>query len=140
MWRNFEGFRDVSQYKGIEVFLLKRAQILAADLVGSGCWKFDDLHELTMFPDYQVPQVLNSKGIMIYSEDLQRKIDNMEVIERDSEYEIEIRAATVIACDKIALKLNQPSVFIDWQLWQTGEREKRQGLLKNHHRTLTNFY
>ena len=140
MWENFSAFKDVSQYKGFEVFLLKRAQILASDLYGAGCWQFEDIQELTMFPDYQVPQVLNSKGVLRYSEELQRKVDSCEVIDRDSDYEIEIRAATVVACDKIAERLQKSAIHRDWLLWQIGEREKRQGLLKNHHRTLTTFY
>lgn len=93
-----------------------------------------------MFPDYQVPQVLNSKGVLKYSEDLQSKIDNKEEIPKGSEMEIEIRAGTVVACDLIAQQLNQPAYKIDWLLWQIGETEKKAGLLKPHHRTITTFY
>jgi Potential Queuosine, Q, salvage protein family len=140
MEQNYSGFRDISSYKGEIVYFLKRAQILASDLFGSAAWQFNDLHELTMFPDYQVPQVLNSKGVMVYSLELQNLVDNMIEIPKDSEYEIEIRAATVVACDEIAKTLNVPAFKVDWLIWQIGEKEKKLGLLKNHHRTITTFY
>ena len=140
MSENFEGFRDISTYKNEEIFLMKRAQILASDLHGAGAWEFNDLHELTMFPDYQVPQVLNTRGILVYSNELQSMIDNKQVIDRNSEIEVEIRASTVVACDLIAKKLNVPTYKVDWLIWQIGEIEKKQGLLKNHHRTITTFY
>ena len=122
------------------MYFLKRAQILASDLWGAGAWDFSDINELTMFPDYQVPQVLNSKGVLVYSEELQRKVDEKLEIPQNSECEIEIRAATVVACDMLAARLSQPVVKTDWLLWQIGEREKKLGLLKNHHRTHTTFY
>lgn len=137
---NFEGFRDIFQYNGDIVYLLKRVQILVSDLFGAGCWQFNDMNELTMFPDYQIPQVLNTKGILKYSEELQRKVDNKEEILKGSEMEIEIRAATVVACDIIAESLAQPAYKIDWLLWQIGENEKKSGLLRPHHRTITTFY
>ena len=140
MSEKFEGFRDVSVYKGFEVSLLKRAQILVSDLYGAGAWHFSDMEELTMFPDYQVPQVLNSRGVLEYSQELQRMVDNKLEIPRDSEMEIEIRASTIVACDLIAQGLGVPPYKVDWLIWQIGEHEKNLGLLKNHHRTITTFY
>lgn len=119
---------------------MKRAQIAVSDIYGAGAWNFHDINELTMFPDYQVPQVLNSKGVLKYHNGLQEKIDGKEIIDRNSNMEIEIRAATVVACDHLASIYSQPVVKIDWLLWQIGEEEKRLSLLKNHHRTITTFY
>jgi hypothetical protein len=119
---------------------MKRAQILICDLFAAGCWEFHDMELLTMFPDYQVPQVLNSKGVLKYSEQLQRMVDELVIIEKGSEFEVEIRAATVVACDELAKLINQPVYKVDWLLWQIGETEKKAGLLKPHHRTLTTFY
>ena len=119
---------------------MKRAQILISDLVGAGCWEFDDMDQITMFPDYQVPQVLNSKGVLVYSSELQEIVDNLVVIEKGSEYEIEIRAATVVACDLLAEMIGKPVYQVDWLLWQIGENEKKSGLLRPHHRTITTFY
>ena len=140
MTENFEGFRDFCVYKGEYVYFMKRAQILASDLFGSNAWEFIDINQLTMFPDYQVPQVLNSKEILIYSAELQRFIDEKIEIQKNSEFEIEIRAATVVACDMIANIIHEPTYKVDWLVWQIGEKEKKAGLLKNHHRTITTFY
>ena len=56
MTAHFPGFRDHCVYKGRQVFLYKRVQIFVGDLWGAyegkGLGKFDDIGELTMFPDY----------------------------------------------------------------------------------------
>ena len=51
----FPGFRDSAIFKGKQVFLNKRAQILVGDLWGAGAWVFNDIEKLTMFPDYRIP-------------------------------------------------------------------------------------
>ena len=72
------------------------------------------------------------------------KIINKIQIPPNSEEEIEIRAATVVAVDEIKSKINQRnvrplhSIEVDWLLWQQGEARKDD--LKPHHRTLTVFY
>ena len=57
---SFPGFRDHLTYQGKQVFFYKRAQILAGDiwgaLKGRGLGSFSDVHKLTMFADYRVPQ------------------------------------------------------------------------------------
>src|SRR5207248_8416974 len=55
-------YRDVALYEGREVPLLKRAQILPADLHGAGVASFPDLAALTCFPDYKLPQMLRHLG------------------------------------------------------------------------------
>lgn len=59
--------------------------------------------------------------------------------------EVEIRAATVVATDKICAVLNRSdsgskahAIQVDWMLWQDGEARKDD--LPPHHRTLTCFY
>jgi hypothetical protein len=71
------GFRDEAIYRGKQVYFYKRAQILAVDLalsieehpefVEKGL-KVTGEEEITMFPDYRVPQVLRMSGILEYSE------------------------------------------------------------------------
>lgn len=54
----FPGFRDHCVYKGRQVFLYKRVQIFVGDVWGAyegkGLGKFDDIGQLTMFPDYSI--------------------------------------------------------------------------------------
>jgi hypothetical protein len=42
---------------------------MIGDLHAAG-FLFDDIHELTMFPDYRVPQILYHHGILEYSNEL----------------------------------------------------------------------
>ena len=58
---NFPCYRDVAEFKRRQVSLLKRSQIFVSDLCfmfgGRSYGKLDRMDQLTMFPDYRVPQV-----------------------------------------------------------------------------------
>uniref|UniRef100_T1GD32 Queuosine 5'-phosphate N-glycosylase/hydrolase n=1 Tax=Megaselia scalaris TaxID=36166 RepID=T1GD32_MEGSC len=58
----FPCFADEATFKDKRVSLYKRAQILIGDLwacfEGQGIGYFKDIDQITMFPDYRVPQVL----------------------------------------------------------------------------------
>ncbi len=99
----FPSFHDVAFYRGHEVRFFKRAQICVADLHGSfggkGWGSFTDLDQLTAFADYKVPQVLRHFGILGYSPSLAARIDKQELLTPGSEEEIELRAATIWACE-----------------------------------------
>ena len=62
---------------------------------------FYDLHKLTMFADYRVPQILRSVGVLEYSTELSEKIDNYVEIIHGSLEEVELRACTIIAVEKL---------------------------------------
>lgn len=147
------GFRDFSIYKGFRVDFYKRAQILVGDLwaaygknsaISSSCvYSFPDIGELTMFADYRVPQILRHYGILTYVDELSKRIDSYEEIPSGCEEEIEIRATTVVAVEKLKKYLDNRGVKImtievDWLLWQQGETVKDS--IKPHHRTKTVFY
>jgi hypothetical protein len=148
---HFPGFRDHAIYGGRQCFFLKRAQIFAGDVYGAlgKVWspaKFQDVAELTAFADYRLPQLLRSLGILLYNEELARAVDAKEAIAAGSTWEVEIRAATVVAVerlkDAIILPPNfsspLPSYRLDWQLWHMGERSRTKNA--PHHRTLTMYY
>lgn len=102
---HFPGFRDHTIYKGRQVFLYKRAQILVADLWGAfkgeGYGEFNDIGSITIFADYIVPAVLQQLGVLRYSSALARIIEaNMEICS-GSEEEVELRACSVYAVEKI---------------------------------------
>jgi putative queuosine salvage protein len=143
----FPSFDDVALYRGNEVRFYKRAQILAADLHGAfggeSLGAFDDLHLLTTFPDYKVPQVLRRLGVLAYDDDLARRIDAKELIPAGSEAEVEIRAATIWSCELIRQALvaggmPMASYEIDWALWQAGQMASAED--RPYHRTMTGFY
>ena len=147
---SFPGFQDHLQYKGREVCFYKRAQILAGDiwgaLKGKGLGAMHDVEQLTMFADYRVPQILEARGVLEYSQALKKRIMDKEELPQGGEEEVEIRAATVHAVEELkrvlrdAHSMNIMSIKIDWYLWEEGERQDRAGTLPPHHRTLTTFY
>ncbi len=141
MW--FPGFRDSSVYKGHQVFFYKRAQILVADVWGSGVIPIHNIEKLTMFADYRVPQILHDLGVLVYSEQLHHAVVSKQQIPPGSEQECEIRAWTVVAVDLLREALlgagrRLTAVELDWLLWTAAEA--RLASLPPHHRTLTVFY
>ena len=135
-------YADVAEYRGRRVPLLKRAQIVPADLHGAGVASFPDLDALTCFPDYKLPQVLRHFGACEYSTDLARRVDGWEELRPGDPAEVEIRAATVVAVERLREALHERgrrlrSIEVDWILW-----DRSQGLypVRPHHRTRTIFY
>lgn len=86
---------------GSDLFL-KRAQLVFMSLYR--CYKIykDFVDTMTVPADYQIPKVLNQLKLIKYSRKLNKKIKNSELIPKWSLEEIEIRAATIIVCDKLA--------------------------------------
>jgi hypothetical protein len=135
-------YADVAEYGGRRVPLLKRAQIVPADLHGAGAAEFADLDALTCFPDYKLPQVLRHFGAFEYSRDLARRVDGWDELRPGEPAEVEIRAATVVAVERLRDALAERgrplrSIEVDWILW-----DRSQGLypVRPYHRTRTIFY
>ncbi|KAF8404902.1 hypothetical protein HHK36_009797 [Tetracentron sinense] len=144
--RHFPGFRDHSIYKGHQVFLYKRAQIFAADLWGAfkgqGYGEFSDIGSVTIFADYIVPAVLRQLGVLKYSSTLASIIEANSEIGSGSEEEVELRACSVYAVEKmrelIKIKSGKQvlSVELDLWLWSFGIQSPS----LQHHRTLSIYY
>ncbi|GLC34374.1 hypothetical protein PLESTB_000736000 [Pleodorina starrii] len=148
----FPGFRDHAVYKGHQVFLYKRAQIFVGDVYGAfggeGLGTFWDIDQLTMFADYRVPVVLRNMGILSYSEELAAKVERREMIAAGSAEEVEIRACTVVAVERMREAIAHKflgtgaqlphAIQLDWWLWELGERDRKTH--PPHHRTLTVYY
>lgn len=144
---NFSSFADTSNYRGRGVYFYKRAQILVGDLYGSfggARWgAFDNLDVLTCFADYKLPQILRAWGILRYSPPLARRVDAQRELAKDSESEIEIRAATIWAVEFLREALQSRgrtlmSVQVDWYLWEASQARLKQG--KPYHRVRTEYY
>jgi hypothetical protein len=122
--------------------MLKRAQILVADLYGAfegeSYGEFSDIESLTMFPDYRVPQYLHHVQVLEYSPDLHSKILNTVQLPSRSNEEIEIRGVTIEACERLSQFTGLKSIEIDWLLWQLGESSLKEMI--GHHRTLSIYY
>jgi hypothetical protein len=143
----FPSFNDVARYRDQEVRFYKRAQIFVADLAGAfngrGLGAFLDLNQLTAFADYKVPQVLRGFGALVYAPELDVAIAERRLIPMGSAWEVEIRAATIWACEHLRRILaGQGQLFrateIDWILWLAGQSLPAE--MPPYHRTLTMFY
>jgi hypothetical protein len=129
------------------VFFYKRAQIFAADLYGAFKGKewgqFTDIHKLTAFADYKLPQVLRHLGILNYGQSLAQKVDQKVLLGPGSQGEVEIRANTVWSVELIRQELERKgkglkAFEIDWILWNLGQRAEFK--VRPYHRTATVFY
>lgn len=140
-------FRDVARYRGWDVPLYKRAQLLAADLAiafgETGPGAFDDLDRLTLFADNLVPHVLRVDGLLAYDDQLLRRIDAGELIPAGSLEEIEIRAVAVHAVERLVLEMRRLDApvtarLLDYHLWNRGQGVHYKSCPR--HRTRTIFY
>jgi hypothetical protein len=114
-------FQDSHNYKGGKIGIYKRAQILAADLHLAfghlGEVIFYDVDQLTMFADNAVPHVLNTDGILTYSDELSEDIANGTLLQSGSEQEIEIRACAAHVVEVLAKKMALRAMDVDHILW-----------------------
>lgn len=150
-------FNDVASYGDLTVPFFKRAQITPVDLYGTFNgkeWgKLQRLDQLTAFADYKVPQVLRRLGILEYDAELREIVDHEQKIPAGHRFEVEIRAATVDAVERMRERLRehgQPmrAFELDWVLWnlsQRGAEDEPPPLptwypLLPYHKTRTIFY
>jgi hypothetical protein len=140
----FPTFRDGARFDGKEVLFLKRAQIFPSDMAFSGIpeLKLGNLDHLTVFADYKLPQLFVELGIFAYAPELLADITAQDLIEPGSRKEIEIRASTISACERLAARMQALGRAIttnelDWILWVKAKGMK---LALPHHRTLTTAY
>jgi hypothetical protein len=142
----FPSFRDVATHPAGPVAFLKRAQICAADLHrtwnSQGHGGLRNMEALTVFADYRLPQLFRYEGMLILAGAFARRIDREDLIEADSQEEVEIRAATVVIGEQIcaALRdLHHPITAweLDYELWR---RARLPEVTVPHHRTVTHFY
>ena len=144
---NFPSFRDKASYENQEVYFFKRAQICVADLAsafqGQSWGTFNDLDQLTIFADYKLPQVLRHSGALVYARELADKVDQQEQLTPGGMEEVELRAATIWACEllrrEVANLVEQPvtASHIDQLLWHLGQDARS---MQPYHRVRTIYY
>jgi hypothetical protein len=140
-------YRDVVRYAGFDVPFYKRAQITASDLwlafEGTGPGAFRDISELTIFADNLVPHVLRQKGVLVYSDDLARSIEEGALIPAGAPEEVEIRAGALDAVERCVAALRSRGCEMtaqkaDQLLWTAGHAAEMKA--RPRHRTRTTFY
>ncbi len=137
-----DSYRDVAVYRGRSVPILKRAQIVAADLHGAGVRTFPDLAALTCFADYKLPQILRHRGPLLLAPELARRIDALTPLTAGEPAEVELRCATVTCVERLRDALaargrHLRAVEVDWILWDASQELAG---MAPHPRTRTVFY
>ena len=131
----WECFRDASEYDGLIVPFLKRAQLAAADVARAGIAPFDDLDRLTMFADNLVPHVLRLDGVLSFDPALVERIERGELIEHGSPEEIEIRACALRAVELIvAERPRARAADVDQLLWLRGQEPRYKAVSRHRSR------
>lgn len=145
-------FTDNAFYKSYIFPINKRVQLLPAMLyerLGEEVFPIDDIHELTVFADYQVPKSMEILGILEYSPSLKNKVMNRELIQPNSVMENEIRVSTIIGCDLVTKEINEEfenqgvkkkiiDLNVDADFWYQGRNPEYAGI--PHHLTKTTNY
>lgn len=155
---NFKGFRDATSWNGKPIYLFKKAQLVAGD-----CYKafkskapqnfdFDDVDQLTVFADNVLPCVLIQAGLIKVSQDIQKRVDDLEDLGLPpnalSQIDSRLRAAAVTVCDRIVARVKQVgsevtkktnAVELDHYLWNLGKEPEHRKLTRMVNRQ-TYFY
>ena len=143
-------FRDhcVHPTSGMQVYFYKRAMIAIGDLWGAfadvpGLCAWPDVHRLTAFADYRLPQLMLGLGLLQVSDELRGVMERREEVESGSCVEVSLRAHTVWVVEEMQRRMKEKGVAIlplqlDWILWERGESSL--DTLPHHHRTRTIYY
>lgn len=145
----FPCFRDIHFYKGNQFNFFKKAQLLCAMLYGryegKDFGRFDDIKELTIFADYRVPQMLRNLGLITYSDELSKKIDENIYFSDVNQEVSEIRASAIITSEILKNLINEKrgsddvnSLHIDFFLWKTSKVTEEK--YSNFHKTRSIYY
>lgn len=140
---NLPYFKDERVYKNKTIYFYKRAQLLTSDILHIRALVENvEVHynNLVGCADYKIPQIMNSLGMIQYSELLNEKIANKEEVEEGSILEIEIRANSLVVIDYIYRKANKRFERMDINdlLWLKSQDKKK--INKNYHMTQTVNY
>lgn len=96
---------------------VKRAQIAVNDLALAGVASFADRATLTAFADNALPAILRAEGVLVVDDALAARIDRGVLLAHGSREEVELRAAAVVACERLAERLGLPDHAVDNLLW-----------------------
>jgi hypothetical protein len=130
----------------VEVWLLKKAQLLAKELgrkfgealPGLFGWAPPAAASLTAFADNVLPCVLVAEGVLVVGEALAARIAAGEAVSRDEA--TALRAGAVVACEALAAASGSTTAeALDHVLWHAGKLEAYRKLPR-HVDTATCFY
>ena len=132
---NFSNFCDERDYNNEKIYFYKLAQLLTSDILHikeliNGT-KVDYSH-LVGCADYKIPQTLRTLGILEYNEELSEIVDNKKIIDKNSKYEVEIRANMIAVISYINSNLkNVCQIDINDYIFSTSKNVKN--IVKPYH-------
>lgn len=113
----------------------KRALLFFMQLNRQMGWLQEEVEQLPIPADYQVPRVLRDQGVLRYNEALAAKVDRFDLLLSGSAEECEIRAASIVACDLLAAQSGSNPGDVDYYCWTI-----RNSCHVQFHLTSTSFY
>lgn len=125
---NFRDFCDEREYDSEKIYFYKLAQLLTSDILHikeliNGT-KVDYSH-LVGCADYKIPQTLRALGILEFNTELSEIVNNKQLIDENSKYEVEIRANMISVINYINSKLeNSCSIDINDYLFLSSKSVK----------------
>ena len=139
------GFYDAPLSPVGRLPFFKLARLATAMMSGGGSAPFGGLDRLPVYPDYMLPRVFRHFEILRYSDELAAAVDNRQLIEKESPWELAIRWATVFCGDRLLEALEARSVAVstpalDFALWESAVLGPDADTMGEHHRTLTLAY
>ncbi|THW02012.1 hypothetical protein D6D25_08623, partial [Aureobasidium pullulans] len=149
---HFSCFNDESKFEKRTVRIMKRPQILVADIWAAfneeSYGEFNDIDAITMFADYRVPQMLHTLGCLTYSPPLDSIVRAHQIIPHHSPYEVQLRGCSIWTVEMIRREIirTNPSakvnaILIDFFLYDLAkEKEKAGEPAIPHHRTRSIWY
>ena len=83
-----------------------------------------DVSDLTIAADYILPQVLNadSVGVLSFNKEMTEDLEKRQPLHEDSDKVTALRAAAVVACEKLAKLSGLTAQDIDANLWLAGRK------------------
>ena len=117
--------------------VLKKAQLAVSAVWRSSVARglTDAPCELTAFADYQIPNVLRAMGVLDYDPGLAARIDAGELIEANGPDERALRAASILAIERLAQAQGVGVADVDYWVWL-----KRKEPKTPFHLTVTTAY
>lgn len=136
--KNFKGYNDVVKFSEQEITFMKKAKLLILLYQGrvlssgenSQLWPIKDIDLVGPVADYAVPAALATMGILRYKKHLYEIIKSRQKIKRNSQEEIEVRCATILAMELLRKEINTRRmsarkekinmVHLDYAIWSKG--------------------
>lgn len=116
--------------------VLKKAQLAVSEVWVNTCSRgLPVTCDLTAFADYQIPNILRAMGVLAYAPDLADAIDRRVPLAYGSPDECAIRAACLLAVERIAEQTGSPVAAVDHYLWT-----RRKEATTPFHLTVTTAY